>query len=100
MPPPGITKLEKDEILKYRYTIESWKSEAEAVKSSLEKVGDLIEGVWNTCSDVLDEQGIGKIEESLEALTPKAETVEQVRAASEAEIMDLSVLDSEAMHFR
>ena len=55
MPPPGITKLEKDEILKYRYTIESWKSEAEAVKSSLEKVGDLIEGVWNTCSDVLDE---------------------------------------------
>lgn len=46
--------------------------------------GDLIEGVWNTCSDVLDEWGIGEIEESLEYLTLKAEVVEQVRAASEA----------------
>ena len=46
MPLPVTTKLVK--ILKYRYTIESWKSEADAIKSSLEKVGDLVEGVWNT----------------------------------------------------
>lgn len=36
---------------------------------------------------------------TVEVSTPKAEAVEKVRAASEAEIRDLSVLDSEAMHF-
>ena len=99
IPPPGITKLGKDEIINYRYIIESWKSEANTVKLSIERVGDLIDVVWNTCFDVLDEWGIGEIEESLESLTPKTEAVEQVRAASEAEIRDLAVLDSESMHF-
>lgn len=45
----------------------------------LERVEDLIEGVWNTCSDVLDEWGISEIEEYLETLTPKLEVVEQSR---------------------
>lgn len=99
IPPPGIAKLGKYEIINYRYTIESKKFEADAVKSSLENVGDLIEGVWNTCSNVLFEWGIGEIEESLETLTPKIEAVEQERAASEEEIQDLAVLNSKAMHF-
>ena len=76
MPPPGITKLRKDEILKYKYTIESWKSEVDVVKSSLEKVGELIEGVCKTFSGVLDEWGINEIEESLEALMLRTEEVE------------------------
>jgi hypothetical protein len=33
IPPPGILKIRKDEMLKYRYTIESWKSEADVVKA-------------------------------------------------------------------
>ena len=36
IPTPGILKLGKDEMLKYKYTIESWKSEADVVKASLE----------------------------------------------------------------
>ena len=55
--------------------------------------------MWNTCSDVLDEWGIDKIKESLESLTSKKEVVEQARAASAAEIQELAVVDSEAMHF-
>lgn len=65
VPPPRIVRLGKDELINYRYTIESWRSEADVVKSSIERVGDLIEGVWNTCSYVLDEWEIGEIEESL-----------------------------------
>lgn len=52
IPLPGISKLGKDEMLKYRYTIESWKSEADAIKVSLEKAKDFIEGVWNSCSNI------------------------------------------------
>ena len=59
---------------------------------------DLIEGVWNTCSDVLDQWGIGEIEKYLETLMPKG-GVEKARVSSEAEIHDLAVLDSKAMHF-
>lgn len=66
---------------------------------SLEIARELIEGVWNTCFDVLDEWGIGEIKESLESLMPKTEVVEKVRASSEAEIRDLAVLDFKAMHF-
>ena len=69
------------------------------VKLLLERDRDLIEGIWNTCSNVLDEWGINESEESLETLMPKAKVVEQARAASEAEIRDLEVLDSEAIHF-
>ena len=98
-PPPGIAKIGKDEIINYKYTIESWNSEVDAVKSSLEREEDLIEGVWNTCSNVLDEWGIGEIKESLESLMPKTEVVEQVRATLDAKIQDLAVLDFEAMHF-
>ena len=92
-------KLGKDEILKYKYTIESWKSEADAVKYSLENVEDLIEGVWNTFLDVIDEWGIIEIEESLKTLMPRVEEVEQIRASSEAEIKNLSVLNSEVLDF-
>ena len=69
------------------------------VKSSIKRAGDLAEGMWNACLDVLDEWGIGEIEESLESLTPKIEVVEQVRAASTTDIQDLAIVDSEAMHF-
>ena len=65
-------------MLKYRYTVESWRSEANIVKASLEKVEDLVEGVWNTYSDIMEEWGIGEIEDSLETFTPKAEDMEQV----------------------
>ena len=61
VPPPRIEKIRKDEIINYRYTIDSWKLEVDAVNSLLERVGDLIEGVWNTCLDMLDEWGIGEI---------------------------------------
>ena len=37
IPPRRILKIEKDEMLKYRYTVKSWKSEADNVKASLEK---------------------------------------------------------------
>ena len=53
------------------------------MKYSVEKSKDLIEGVWNTCLDVIDEWGIIKIEESLETFTLRAEEVE-VRASLEA----------------
>ena len=92
-------KVGKDEIWKYRYTTESWKSEVDALRSSLEKARDLIEGVWNTCSDVLNEWGIDEIGESLEALTPRMEELEQVRASSKAKIKNLVVLYSEEMDF-
>ena len=55
--------------------------------------------MWNACSDVLDEWGIGEIEESLESLTLKNEVVEEVRATWAIEIQDLVVIDSEAIHF-
>lgn len=99
MLPPRIVNLGKDELINYRYTIESWRSEDDVVKSSIERVGDLIEGVWNTCSNVLNEWGIGEIEESLESLTSKTKVVEQARAASASKIQDLVVIDFEAMHF-
>ena len=71
IPPPGISKLGKDEMLKYRYTVESWKSEADNVNASLEKVKGLVVGIWNNCSDVIEEWGVGEIEESLEAFMPQ-----------------------------
>lgn len=86
MPPPRIIKLGKDELINYRYTIESWRSEADSIKSSVERAKDLIEGMWNTCSDVLDELGIGEIEQSLETLTSKNKVVEKMRVTSAIEI--------------
>ena len=59
----------------------------------------MVEGIVNNCSDVIEEWGIGEIKESLEAFMPKAEDVEQIRASSEAEITNLSVLDAKAMEF-
>ena len=99
VPPPKIVRLGNDELINYRYTIESWKFKDDVVKSSIERDGDLIEGVWNTCSDVLDEWGIGEIEEYLDSLMSKIEVVEQARASSASKSQDLVVLDSEAMHF-
>ena len=86
-------------MLKYRYIVESWRFEANIGKDSLEKAEDLVEGVWNTYSDVMEEWGIGEIEGSLETFTPKAEDVEQVRASSEAKITNWLVLDTKAMEF-
>ena len=50
--PPRIMKLRKDEMLKYIYTVESWKSKADNVKASLEKMEYLVEGIWNKYSNV------------------------------------------------
>ena len=99
IPPPGIPKLGKDEMLKYRYTVKSWKYEEDNVKASLERVEELVEGIWNNCSDVIEEWGVKEIEESLKDFTPKFEDIEQVWASLEAEITNLSVLDVEAMEF-
>jgi hypothetical protein len=99
IPPPRIVRLEKDELINYRYTIESSRSNADVVKSSIERDEDLIKGVWNTCSYVLDEWGIAEIKEYLEPLTSKIEVVEKARNVSVTEIRDLAVLDSESMHF-
>ena len=76
IPSPRIANLGKDEIINYRYTIWSWKTEADIVKSSIERVRYLIEDLWNTCFDVLDEWGIGEIEESLESIMPKTKVLE------------------------
>ena len=99
IPPTGILKLGKDEMLKYRYTVESQKSEANNVNVLLEKVEDLVEGICNNFSNVIEEWGIGEIEESLEDFTPKAKDIEQILASSKAKITKLSVLDAEAMEF-
>ena len=86
-------------MINYKCTLELWRFEANLVKSSIERARDLIEGMWNACSDVLEEWGISEIEESLESLTSKKETVEQVRAVSTIEIQDLAVVDFEVIHF-
>ena len=82
--------------------LEAWKYEADLVKSSIDRAGDLEKGLWNSCSDILEEWGIGEIEEylfTIESLVPKIEAVERVRVASAADIQDLVVVDSEAIHF-
>ena len=84
-------------MFKYRYTVEAWKSKVENAKAAIEKADDLAEGMRNNCSDAMEEWGIGEIEETLEAFTSKAEDVEQIRASSEMEITDLSLLDIESM---
>lgn len=99
IPPPRISNLRKDEMLIYKYTIESWKSEADVVKASLENVEDLIEGVWNSYSHVIEEWGICEIEESLETFMSRVDDVEQARASAEETITNLLVLDAEAMEF-
>ena len=82
IPPLGIPKLRKDEMLKYRYTLEAWKFEVENAKTAIERADDLAEGIWNNCSDAMEEWGIGEFEEMLEAFTSKAEDVEKLRASS------------------
>ena len=97
IPPPGIPKLGKDKNFKYRYTLESWKSEVENAKTTIEKVDELVEGVLNNCSDAMEEWGIGEVEEMLEVFKSKAEDMEQLQSSSETKITDLSVLDAEPM---
>ena len=65
IPPLRIVRLGKYELINYRYTKKSWRFEADVVKLSIERVGDLIKAIWNTCFDVLEKWGIGEIEESL-----------------------------------
>ena len=69
----------------------------ENAKTTIERADELVEGVWNSCSDAMEEWGIGEFEETLEAFTSKAEDVEQLRDSSKAEITDLSVLHTESM---
>ena len=63
-------------MFKYRYIVEGWKYEVENANIAIERVDDLVEGLWNNCSDGMEEWGIGEIEETLEAFTSKAEDVE------------------------
>ena len=69
----------------------------ENAKTVIERANNLDEGIWNNCSDAMEEWSIGEIEEMLEVFTSKAEDVEQVWAFSKMEITDLSVLDAESM---
>ena len=71
-------------MIDFKCILESWKSTTDLVKSSLDQVGNLTEGMWNSCSKILEEWGIGEIEESLdtvESLTPNIEALERVRAS-------------------
>lgn len=54
IPPLGIPKLENDEMFKYRYTFKAWKSEVENAKTVIERANELVEGVWNNCSDAME----------------------------------------------
>ena len=45
IPRLGIPKLGKDEMFKYRYTIEAWKSKVENAKTAIERVDDLAKGI-------------------------------------------------------
>ena len=45
----------------------------ESAKTALEREEELIKGVWNNCSDAIEEWGIGEFKETLEAFTSKAE---------------------------
>ena len=65
-------------MFKYRYTFEAWKSEVENAKTVIERADELVEGIWNNCSDSMEEWGIGEIEETLKVFTSKAEDVEQI----------------------
>jgi hypothetical protein len=60
IPRPRIPTLVKDEIFKYRYTLESWKSEVESTKTMIERADELTGGVWNNCLDAMEEWGIGE----------------------------------------
>jgi hypothetical protein len=99
MPPPRKVKLGKHDLINYKCTLESWKSESDLVKSSIERARDLTKGMWNACSNVLDEWGIDEIKESLELLSPKNEVLEQVRVTSVILIQYLAVVVSEVIHF-
>lgn len=66
-------------------------------KTTIQRANDLDEGMWNNYSDAMEEWGIGEIEETLKAFTSKAKDVERIRASSETEITNLSVLDVESM---
>lgn len=72
---------------------------ADLVKSSIDQAEDLAKGMWNSCSDILEEWGIAEIKESIEYITLKIKAVEWVRVASTADIQDLAVVDSKAIHF-
>lgn len=72
-PPPRIIKLKKDVMIGFKCILKSWKSDVDLVKSSLYRFRDLAEGMWNSCSYILEEWGIREIEESLhtiESLVP------------------------------
>jgi hypothetical protein len=102
IPSHGISKLEKDDKIGFECILESWKYEADLVKSLLEKVSDLVKGLWDSCSDILKEWGIGEIEESLDAIesvAPNIEAVNHVRVSLVIDIEDLTIFDSEAIHF-
>lgn len=68
IPPLGITNLEKDDMIAFECILKSWKSEADLVKSLLDQAINLVEGVWDYFSGILEEKGIGEIEESLNAI--------------------------------
>ena len=102
IPPPGIIKLEKDDVIGFQCILDSWNFEAGFVKSLLDRASYLIEGVWDSFSDILEEWGIVEIEESLDTIKfieQKIEAIKHVRVSSLIDIEDLAALDSGAIHF-
>lgn len=78
IPPPSITKLEKDDMTGFERILKSQKSEDDLVKSLLDQDSDLVEGVWDSFSDILEEWVIREIEKSLDTIefvAPKIEAV-------------------------
>ena len=69
----------------------------ENAKTTIKRANELVEGVWNNCSDAMEEWGIGEVEEMLEEFTSKSEDVELLRTFSETKITDLSILDTESI---
>lgn len=51
------------------------KSKVENAKTAIEREDELAKGVWNNCSDSMEEWGIREVEETLEVFTSKAEDV-------------------------
>ena len=50
--PPDVTRVGKYKGIEYECIIDSWKSEANLVKSLLDQVSELAEGIWIPCLEL------------------------------------------------
>lgn len=91
-----------DDVISFKCILESWKSNVDLVKSSLDQASDLVEGMWGSCSDILEEWEIRENGESLdtnESLAPNIEVIKHVRASLVTDIEELATVDSKTIHF-